>query len=78
LSDPLIRTLMAADNVDPVQLESTLMRIAEQFTPRARVDDEGSLCLLAWCSRRADIPPTAVRTSPNADVLSTLRLLTAA
>jgi hypothetical protein len=32
LSDPLIRTLMAADNVDPVQLESTLMRIAEQVT----------------------------------------------
>lgn len=32
LSDPLIRTLMAADNVDPVQLESTLRRIAEQFT----------------------------------------------
>jgi hypothetical protein len=32
LSDPLIRTLMAADDVDPVQLESTLMRIAEQVT----------------------------------------------
>jgi hypothetical protein len=32
LSDPVIRTLMAADNVDPIQLESTLMRIAEQFT----------------------------------------------
>jgi hypothetical protein len=32
LSDPLIRTLMAADNVDPVQLESTLMQIAERVT----------------------------------------------
>jgi hypothetical protein len=32
LSDPLIRSLMAADNVDPVELESTLMRIAEQVT----------------------------------------------
>jgi hypothetical protein len=29
LSDPLIRTLMAADNVDPVMLESMLRRIAE-------------------------------------------------
>jgi hypothetical protein len=32
LSDPLIRSLMAADNVDPVELESTLKRIAEQVT----------------------------------------------
>jgi hypothetical protein len=32
LSDPLIRTLMAADNVDPVQLESTLMWIAKKIT----------------------------------------------
>jgi hypothetical protein len=32
LSDPLIRSLMAADNVDPVELESTLTRIAEQVT----------------------------------------------
>lgn len=30
LSDPLIRTLMAADNVDPVKLELMLMRIAEE------------------------------------------------
>ena len=36
LSDPLIRTLMAADNVDPVKLESMLMRIAEEATPRRR------------------------------------------
>jgi hypothetical protein len=34
LSDPLIRTLMAADNVDPVKLESMLRRIAEQIAPR--------------------------------------------
>jgi hypothetical protein len=30
LSDPLIRTVMAADNVDPVELESMLRRIAEE------------------------------------------------
>ena len=34
LSDPLIRTVMAADNVDPGELESMLRRIAEQITPR--------------------------------------------
>ena len=33
LSDPLIRTLMAADRVDRRQLESMLLRIAEQVTP---------------------------------------------
>ena len=33
LSDPLIRTLMAADRVDRQQLESMLLRIAEQVTP---------------------------------------------
>ena len=32
LSDPLIRTLMAADNVDREQLESMLLRIAEEMT----------------------------------------------
>jgi hypothetical protein len=32
LADPLIRTLMAADNVDPVKLESMLRRIAEANT----------------------------------------------
>jgi hypothetical protein len=30
LSDPLIRTLMAADNVDREQLESMLLRIAKE------------------------------------------------
>jgi hypothetical protein len=34
LSDPLIRTLMAADRVDRRELESMLLRIAEQVTPR--------------------------------------------
>ena len=33
LSDPLIRTLMAADNVDPVKVESMLRRIAEELQP---------------------------------------------
>jgi hypothetical protein len=33
LSDPLIRSLMAADHVDQRQLESMLLRIAEQVTP---------------------------------------------
>jgi len=31
LSDPLIRTLMTADNVDPVKLETMLRRIAEEL-----------------------------------------------
>ena len=34
LSDPLIRTLMAADNVNPVKLESMLIRIVEETTPK--------------------------------------------
>ena len=33
LSDPLIGTLMAADRVDRRELESMLLRIAEQVTP---------------------------------------------
>jgi hypothetical protein len=33
LSDPLIRTLMAADNVDPIKLEAMLRRIAKQVAP---------------------------------------------
>jgi hypothetical protein len=33
LSDPLIRSLMAADNVDPLKLEAMLRRIAEQVAP---------------------------------------------
>jgi hypothetical protein len=34
LSDPLIRTLMAADKVDPAKLQSMLTRIARQVMPR--------------------------------------------
>jgi hypothetical protein len=34
LSDPLIRSIMAADNVDPVGLELMLRRIAEEVVPR--------------------------------------------
>jgi hypothetical protein len=34
LSDPLIRTVMAADHVDPVKLEVMLRRIAETIRPR--------------------------------------------
>ena len=33
LSDPLIRSLMAADKVDPVKLELMLTRIARQVAP---------------------------------------------
>jgi hypothetical protein len=33
LSDPLIRTLMAADNVDAAKLESMLKRIARDLKP---------------------------------------------
>jgi len=35
LSDPLIRTLMAADKVDPVELERMLAGIASQAAPPA-------------------------------------------
>jgi len=31
LSDPLIRTMMAADNVDPAELEAMLRRIAKEI-----------------------------------------------
>jgi hypothetical protein len=34
LSDPLIRTVMAADNVDPAKLEAMLRRIAEKVALR--------------------------------------------
>jgi hypothetical protein len=34
LSDPLIRTVMAADNVDPVELELMLRCIAKKVAPR--------------------------------------------
>ena len=39
LSDPLIRTLMAADKVDREQLESMPLRIAEEMMPDLRTDE---------------------------------------
>jgi hypothetical protein len=45
LSDPLIRTVMAADNVDPVELESMLRRIAKKVSPRqSRPKEAASVC----------------------------------
>lgn len=45
MSDPLIRTLMAADNVDPVKLESMLRRIAELLgPPPSRTPKGGDTC----------------------------------
>jgi hypothetical protein len=38
LSDPLIRTVMAADNVDRGELEAMLLRIAEEMTPDLPTD----------------------------------------
>jgi hypothetical protein len=34
LSDPLIRTVMAADSVDPVRLEAMLRRMAQKVARR--------------------------------------------
>jgi hypothetical protein len=48
LSDPLIRTLMAADNVDPVKLESMLRQIAQEVTPSPSLPTQvGGAC---WAS----------------------------
>ena len=51
LSDPLIRTLMTADNVDLVKLESMLRRIAEELKPRLSTEgrdrDTPSICPMA-------------------------------
>jgi hypothetical protein len=44
LSDPLIRTVMAADNVDPVELELMLRRVAKQVAPRPAPQVEESAC----------------------------------
>jgi hypothetical protein len=44
LSDPLIRAVMAADNVDPEKLESMLRQIAEQIAPRQPPQVETCLC----------------------------------
>jgi hypothetical protein len=44
LSDPLIRTVMAADKVDPVKLETMLRRIADQIAPRQALRVEEDCC----------------------------------
>jgi hypothetical protein len=45
LSDPLIRTVMAADNVDPVELEAMLRRVAEEVVPlQPQQREEVSTC----------------------------------
>jgi hypothetical protein len=44
LSDPLIRTVMAADNVDPVKLEAMLRRIADQIAARQPLPVEADCC----------------------------------
>jgi hypothetical protein len=46
LSDPLVRTLMAADKVDPVQLQSMLAGIAGRLMPgRSPASEAG--CMFA-------------------------------
>jgi hypothetical protein len=45
LSDPLIRTVMAADNVDPVKLEAMLRRIADQIAPRQPLLEKVDCCV---------------------------------
>jgi hypothetical protein len=47
LSDPLVRTLMAADKVDPVQLQSMLSGIAGRLTPGKSPAGEAG-CMFAW------------------------------
>jgi hypothetical protein len=37
LSDPLVRTIMNADHVDPRALEASLRATAEKVAPRRRV-----------------------------------------
>jgi hypothetical protein len=45
LSDPLVRAVMAADNVDPAKLESMLRRIAEEVAPNlSRPTEAGHGC----------------------------------
>ena len=46
LSDPLIRTLMAADNVDEAKLESMLLRIAEKVRPSLSPPTQA--CCACW------------------------------
>jgi len=44
LSDPLIRALMAADNVDPVKLETMLRRIAKRAAPNLTKAGSAAVC----------------------------------
>jgi hypothetical protein len=51
LSDPLIRTLMAPDNVDPVKVDSMLRRIAEELEPSFSTKGcDGDKCRPSLCS----------------------------
>jgi hypothetical protein len=54
LSDPLIRTLMDADNVDTVILESMRMRFADQVTPP--LNRNGSIIPPDRLNGGADVP----------------------
>jgi hypothetical protein len=47
LSDPLVRTLMAADKVDPEQLQSMLAGIAGRLMPGGSAAREAG-CTFAW------------------------------
>ena len=44
LSDPLVRTIMKADGVDPVALEQTLSDIAATLVPRRAAMSETACC----------------------------------
>jgi hypothetical protein len=44
LSDPLIRSLMAADKVDPATLETMLLRIAAEVEPGPSATRSGCGC----------------------------------
>jgi hypothetical protein len=45
LSDPLIRSLMAADKVDPGKLEAMLTKIAVEITPNVPSEVRGCACI---------------------------------
>jgi hypothetical protein len=45
LSDPLIRSLMAADRVDPAKLEAMLTKIAGEMAPNVPSEVRGCACI---------------------------------
>jgi hypothetical protein len=45
LSDPLIRSLMAADKVDPGKLEAMLTKIAREIAPNVPSEVRGCACI---------------------------------